>query len=79
MTAVSKMRRRLFAVAACVAALVFFCIYVLTEQDPAQTTDLSTSAYERVANEEARSEAAEGASEDEGRIDWGDNSVSISC
>ena len=65
MTAVSKMRRRLFAVAACVAALVFFCIYVLTEQDPAQTTDLSTSAYERVANEEARSEAAEGASDDE--------------
>ena len=65
MTSVSKMRRRLFAVAACVAALVFFCIYVLTEQDPAQTTDLSTSAYERVANEEARTEAAEDAPGDE--------------
>ena len=60
-----KMRRRLFTVAACVAALVFFCIYALTERDPAQTTDLSTSAYERVANEEARSEASEGASDDE--------------
>lgn len=65
MTAVSKMRRRLFAVAACVAALVFFCIYALTEQDPAQTTDLSTSVCERVVNEEACSEAAEGASDDE--------------
>ena len=65
MTAVSKMRRRLFAVAACVAALVFFCIYALSEQDPARTTDLSTSVCERVANEEACSEAAEGASVDE--------------
>lgn len=65
MTAVSKMRRRLFAVAACVAALVFFCIYALSEQDPARTTDLSTSVCERVANEEACSEAAEGASDDE--------------
>ena len=36
-----------------------------SEQDPARTTDLSTSVCERVANEEACSEAAEGASDDE--------------
>lgn len=66
MTAVTRIRRCLFAVAACVAAFVFFGIFILTEQDPVKTTDLSTSVSEYVAGANEHADSGAGAQVDGG-------------